>query len=185
MGDIGDYEDFDKLEVSGAIKLKVTQGNSYKVNLIGNEASKKAIKIEQHGDVLEISTRRWKGNNLDITVEVTMPRLEAFELSGACVATAKGFKGNDLEIDMNGASRLNISGNMQSIDAELSGASFLNASQMKADEVDIEASGASHIKVWASREINVEASGASHIQYGGNPKSVNVSNSGMSSISKL
>ena len=180
------YKNFDRIAASGAIKLKISQGSGYKVNLVGNEASKKAIKIEQHGDQLKISTKNWKGHsNLNITVEITMPSIRELELSGACTALAKGFKENNIEIEINGASNLDLEGQTQSLDIELSGASFLNASRLKARKVDIEASGASKIKVWADNTLHVEASGASHIQYGGNPKNVNFSNSGMSTISKL
>ncbi|MDX2305295.1 MAG: PspC domain-containing protein [Microscillaceae bacterium] len=185
-GEKADYEDFNEISAAGALTLKIHQGDSYSVNLIGDPEAIKSVKIEQHGDRLEFGLKNWDNHSEHpIIVEIVMPDLEGMELSGACLGEVEGFQQDEIELSLSGASRLNIRGETKRLDAELSGACTLNAHDFKSQEVGIDASGACQVQVWAERKIHIEASGASHIKYRGNPKNVQVENSGMSSISKI
>ena len=112
-----------------------------------------------------------------------MPELIGFDLSGASRGTVTGVKTDGLKLEVSGASRINISGEVRDLNADLSGASHLEAENLKTEKTNVEASGASKATVFVIDSLNADASGASRIIYAGNPREVKKDASGASSVS--
>jgi len=164
------------------------------------------VRLRQFGDMLELDTRDWRLFGLrkwkPIKVELTMPELRSIKLSGACSVEATGFSGDDLEIDLSGASDadldvdfdeitleltgtsdLVISGSTDELRADMSGTTSLSALSLEARSGDIETSGIASAKVFVTDDLVVSASGASDVRYKGSPR-LDVDEGRASSVSR-
>ena len=91
-------------------------------------------------------------------------------------------KNDSLKVDASGASKVKVDGETKNLDVELSGASRLDAENLKSENVSVDASGASNANVFVAGDLKVDLSGASHVNYSGNPKNLEKSTSGASSV---
>lgn len=201
-----DVKDFNRVEVSHAISLHVTQDSSYSLRIETDENLIEYLEVFTNGDQLRIRVR--DNYNLNPTkavdVYVSAPLYTGLSASGAChvFGTNKISSSSALTLGASGASEINLELKAPQVDAEVSGASTINlrgetkdltidgsgASQvhcfdLMAENVNIDISGACDADVFASVKLDADASGASHIKYKGSA-SVHQSSSGASGISK-
>ncbi|MBL4594764.1 MAG: DUF2807 domain-containing protein [Flavobacteriales bacterium] len=188
-------EDFQVLNVSNALEVVLTQGETNEVIIEGATPEDIAkVKTEVKDGKLILYTKgktKWKAN---IKVLITFKDLQRIEQSGASeISTTNAIRTEDfsikgsgaieadlelevnrLSIDFSGASDIKLSGTAESFDLTLSGASDLKASGFKAKNVKVDISGASDVRVYAEESITGKASGASTINVQGNPSERNI-----------
>lgn len=199
---------FDKLDMSSAFQIDVSQGSSFKV-MVDAERSEdlEDLEVKISGGTLIAKYRdgkggwKWNNNRKRVSITVVMPTLRQVDFSGATKSKINGF--NDLEdvvlkfsgaanseinikadkvkLDCSGASSIKMNGSSSKMDFDVSGASNINCYNFSARDVDADISGASSVKVAVSKTLNVEASGASSLRYRGQP-SVKSDVSGASSV---
>lgn len=189
---------FNSLEIGHAFEVHVFKGNTYSISATGNENDLESVEVQVNGSTLEVTLdesywsnwRNWRNNNKKIVINITMPRLKDAEFSGAAKVTLEGFVDEEemvlhgsgavklmssklvadkLTLDLSGASKIEMKGQVLKLSIDLSGASHLVLSDMIARDVDVDASGASHVELNVQKSLRVEASGASKITYLGNP----------------
>jgi hypothetical protein len=190
--------DFDALDVSGAVDLRIEQGEEYSVELIGSSREKERYKVFKDGNKLIIDLEddhrfSWKNNvitNFDeMRINITMPSLHNLELKGAGKVSLKGFNEKETEIkvigamkvrgdinvenlfvEISGASEVNLSGVGQRLNADVQGASKLNAYDFEVRNARIDVNGVSHAKVYVTGTLEMEESFASEVDYRGDPQ---------------
>lgn len=189
---------FNSLEIGHAFEVHVFKGNTYSIAATGNENDLESVEVQVNGSKLEVTLdesywtnwRNWRNNNKKIVINITMPRLKDAEFSGAAKVTLEGFVDEEemvlhgsgavklmssklvadkLTLDLSGASKVEMKGQVLKLTIDLSGASHLVLSDMIARDADVDASGASHVELNVQKSLRVEASGASKITYLGNP----------------
>lgn len=106
------------------------------------------------------------------------------DLSGAVSCIAKSLIARRVEADLSGAVALTLSGQVESLEGDFSGAVSANLSELKSRTAKIEASGACSVEVYASESLECEASGMVSVVYAGEPKTIKLDKTGMSSIKK-
>ncbi len=187
-----DIENFQKLDISGFYNVQVRQGEEYKVSISGKEKDLENIEVNNEAGALTIrsrdhSTNLFNKNRHTVSVFITMPVLEEFDLSGASTANITGFKGDNMEIslsgasnakaylqinhltlEMSGASNIDLHGEGISLDADLAGLCSLDGYNFKVDQVVVEANGASSAKVYGHKNISYSTSGVSKVNTMGN-----------------
>src|SRR5690606_41762695 len=87
-----------------------------------------------------------------------------------------------LEVDLDGASSIDVAGSVSFLDAELSGSSDLLDFGLDISNLDIDVSGASTAFLSVKETIRVKASGASTLNYKGNATILKSELSGSSQI---
>lgn len=158
-----DFSDFSRIEIGDAFELTVTRADTYSVAITAREGLFDHINVAQHGDTLKIDLQGFFLNfSHSGQATITMPELRGLELSGAAEADVSGFtSGQDLDVQLTGASRLDLAMETGEFSAELSGASQLTGS-LAATATDIVLSGASRIELEGSGgDLRLEGSGAS------------------------
>ena len=188
-----DFQDFDELVASSKFDITIVKGPDYKLELKGRERELDEVRVRQFGQTIELDTKDWKTFSLRrrkaIKVNLTMPELNRIKLSGACNLEAAGFSGDEIEIDMSGASdadleveydRIDIemtgtadlilAGRAEELIADISGTTSLHSIALEALVGDIRTSGVSSAKIFVTSELEVDANGASDVQYKGDPK---------------
>lgn len=198
--------DFTKLAMGSAFKINVAQGSSFRVTVSGREDDLNDLEYSVSRGTLKVGYKdiKWNRNREGVLVEVTLPALDGVDFSGATNAKVKGFqngRGMNIEVsgaskvemdfsadkvfvDLSGASRLTLTGKADALEGEMSGASTFDGKEFPVKEANLEASGASTASVVVNSALQADASGASRIRYSGSAKQVRSSTSGASSISR-
>ncbi len=186
---------FNSIELGSAFEVHVHKGNVYAVSVTGREKDIDELEVRSSSGKLEIGYESgwkwtWNNNRSKLVVNITLPRLNSGDFSGASKVDLQGFSNEEemslifsgaskglieglhadkLKIELSGASDCKISGHTDYLKVEASGASHLKALDFFARNVDVEASGASSAQLHVQKSLKVDASGASHVKYKGSP----------------
>jgi hypothetical protein len=211
--DIGPYQpetvtlnltDFRKVDLGSAFRVRIIQGNSYAVIIRGDRRNLDDLETFVSGNTLKSYYRNNRNRQYETEFIITMPQLTAVDFSGAVHADVTGFNTTGLfkavlsgasraaiqvsaegyEVELSGASDLDLTGSAYTMLAEVSGASLLRAFNCPVAEAEVNVSGASTARLKVTAKLTGVASGASQVRYRGNPTMVNVSTSGSSSVSQ-
>jgi len=199
--------EFNAVDVSGAIKVYVKTDSVRSVRVEADDNLLEFVETHNDGGTLHIHER--DGFNLrsrkDIKVYISGPEFRHFEASGACdiFSENKITSPSAIDLDISGASGINLELNAPAVRADLSGACTvtlkgetkdldLNGSgaskfycfDLMAENVDVEISGAGNADVNASVKLDVQVSGAGTVKYKGNA-GVNQRISGAGSVKKV
>lgn len=197
------------VNVVSDIRVTVSEGAAYGLEIKGYENIIKHIKTEVKDGILHIDydlDDTWNINDDDLKINVSVPSLSAFSMSGApdaeILGTIKGeeFKldvsgagaveienitTNKLTVDLSGVAGLKIKGGMVKIaDYDISGAGKIEAFALQTEETTTSISGAGKSEVWASAKLNADISGAGSVKYKGNPE-IRKDVSGIGSVSPM
>jgi hypothetical protein len=189
--------DFNELEITGLFDVEIVQGDHYSIELIGPESEKMKYKITQQGRTLFVkydddSEFDWKLKSFDlekININITMPELESLEIKGAGDVSLRNFDEDDLDIEilgavemdgditvrnitinLAGASKFDLRGTANTMDATIQGASQLRAYDFTTRDAMVEANGASSAKVTVTGRLEMKEGIASKISYRGSPE---------------
>ena len=201
-------EPFTGIEVSGAVSIYLSQGNTTALAIsAGEEKYNDKIKTEVKNGVLHISVEGgvWNGfnwTNRKLRAYVTIVNLERLSVSGASyvgisgtlksseltvdVSGASEAKGiidvEKLKIDISGASEVKFAGTVHNGSIDASGASKLNSYDLSFDKCNVSSSGAASVRITVNGELNADATGGSTVFYKGAGVSKQVNTSGGASI---
>ncbi len=162
-----DFTDFTGIDVGHCIELVVTPSDNYSVSVTAGENVLNHLNVHLDGATLVFSIEGW--TDIWFTswfdspkVNITMPVLSKLHLSGASNGDISGFQSShDLDVEVSGASELEIDMTMGYFSADISGASTVNGN-IFATGCDIQLSGASHSNLTGSGgNMRIDASGAS------------------------
>jgi phage shock protein PspC (stress-responsive transcriptional regulator) len=192
------YKDFNALDLSGIMNVRIQQGGEFAVDMGRDNRLKERYDVYLDGETLVISyddkrkffwNNKFWGDDDEIQIKITMPSLQEMSVTGAGKVTFNGFEENDLEvnltgavmadgdinahninIDITGASFLDLKGRGDFMDASLTGASGLRAYGYEVDRGVVEAHGASTAKVNVTSSLEITSSFASNVSYRGSPE---------------
>ena len=199
------FDDFTRVSVGSALKLDITQGDDFSIQVEVDDNLEQYLDVRRSGDTLYIGLKPRLSilfGNTTLRARVTMPQLTGLEASGASNCKISGFSSDkrlDLEasgastvrgdiasgaakIEASGASTIELTGAGADLNAVASGASTLRLEDFMVTDARVDASGASRITVNASGTLDAKASGASSVRYVGDPAKVRMDSSGASSI---
>ena len=179
-----DLEGFTRVEVGHAFEVDLVQSRFYSVVITADDNVIDDVEVTISRDTLRIGMETLFVNvqNVTLRAEVSMPTLEALELSGASRLTGS-MEVDDIGFEVSGASRLTLRGGGGQMRLDASGASQVDLSAFVVDDADVDISGASQATVNVRGRLDAEASGASQLRYLGNPSMGRIETSGASSIS--
>jgi hypothetical protein len=185
------FTDFDKVDVSDAFHVGISQGDTFSVVLRIDENVVRYLEVVKEGSTLKIGLKPAAiGIGLrTLEAEVTMPELTRLDLGGASHGSITGFKSTkglhvdvsgashltgdieagDAGFDVSGASHVTLTGSGEDVTIDASGASHVDLADFPVADASVEASGASHVTVNPSGRLDVGAGGASHVYYLGSP----------------
>ena len=200
-----DLAGFTKVRAATAFEVTIKQGPDYRVVITVDDNIKPYLDVRVDGDTLNISlkpnTVLGVGSNR-LQADVTMPALEALEVSGASRADLSGFESKadlslrasgasriqgtitagDVTADLSGASQLGLKGQGGDLKLDASGASNANLSDFPVGDADVQLSGASRAQVNMEGTLDADVSGASGLKYAGEVRLGNVETSGASNV---
>jgi len=197
---------FDSVQTSNGIDLNVTQGDSFRVEVVASAANLPKILTEVEDDTLVIRLDRQGFSGFGLFggahVNVTMPVVRSLSASGGSDLRSEGVLtgdslsvaasgGSDVSLDLrfesleataSGGSDMRLKGEVASLTTQAAGGSDLDAHSLTARNATIGSSGGSDSVITVTEVLAVNAAGGSDVVYFGNPSSVNVNASGGSDV---
>ncbi len=175
-------DDFDELEISGAFDVTVSLGDEPSVEIKIGEKLVDDLRVDQDGDRVSIGLDAgWLTINPDLEASITTNGLSRLGLDGAVRADVRDLDADRLELDLNGASRVEGDGTVGELTIEANGASRIDFADVAIDRVELEANGASQLDLTGAAEVGGELNGASTLDVSDDAR-VNVRTEGASSI---
>lgn len=199
---------FKQVEVGGAAKVMVSQGDQPSVKVEADDNLLQYIEVFQEGDKVYVRTK--KGFNLqpsgDINIYVTSSVYSKISASGACdiIGQNKITNPEDLRLEVSGAGDIKmevdapklsaevsgagsvrLKGQTKEVDLDLTGASHAYCYDLLSENTTVEISGAGSAEVYASVKLDATVSGAGNVNYKGNASDVNQHVSGAGSVKKV
>jgi hypothetical protein len=117
-----------------------------------------------------------------MSVEVSVPSLNALVLTGSGNIMVNGIKTESLTVTLSGSGNLFGSGAASSLDITISGVGNARFTQLVANNVDAVLSGSGAIFVTATKSLDASIPGSGTITYTGNPQDVTKSVTGAGAI---
>ncbi len=184
---VGSFKD---VEVGGAAKVFVSQGDQHSVKVEVDENLQQFIEVFQEGNKVIVRERR--GFNLDptgdIKIYVTSPVYNNIDVSGACdiigqtpIINPENIElhisgAGDMKMEVNapritaevsGSGNIDLKGETKSVDLDLTGAAHAHCYGLKSEETKVDISGAGSAEVYASVHLDAQVSGAGSVDYKG------------------
>jgi hypothetical protein len=198
---------FKNVDVGGAAKVMISQGDQHSVKIEGDENLLQYIEVNQEGD--RIAIRERPGFNLqptgDIRVYVTAPVFSNIDASGASDIIGQNKISNPeelrmhmsgagdikMEVDaprltfrMSGAGSIYIKGQTKDVDLEMSGAGSAHFYDLLSENTRVNLSGVGSAQVYASVKLDATVNGVGSIDYKGNATDVSQHVNGVGSVHK-
>ncbi|HCR55021.1 MAG TPA: hypothetical protein DIW27_11435 [Cytophagales bacterium] len=188
--------DFESVEISGIFDVRIEQSDDYSVEIEGSDQQKENYDVFTQNRTLVIDYENksiryfWKDDLYErdkIIITIRMPHLRELDAKGAGKLRFRNFdesdveiklsgaieadgrlEANNLDLDISGASSLDLDGAGAFMEASITGASTLRAYAYKVDRAIIEAHGASSAKVTVNETLEINKSFASNVSHRGN-----------------
>ncbi len=185
--------DFSRVSLGGAFAVNVRPGKTFSVVARGAERDVQRLDLSVADGALQGDMRPRTAFCVAcgfdrVMLDVTMPALDELELAGASTATITAFAQDamtlkalgasrieatidvkTLDIAAEGASRVRVNGEGTDLRATLTGASHIDAQEFAAQNASVHAQGASRATINASRRIDGDAVGSASVRYVDHP----------------
>jgi hypothetical protein len=195
---------FERIEVDGTARIRITQGERDQVFVAGDDAAQQGVEVDVVNGHLRIRTAGgWKFWREDRpAIEVQVRQLSHVMLSGAGELQAPGpIRGDQLVIgisgsgsvrfdelavrqlqfDISGAGDGQLAGRVEQLGLNVSGRGKLVADQLRAARARVAISGVANAELWVTDDLQLAISGAGKIDFWGHPV-VRRSVSGMGNV---
>lgn len=142
---------FDEVSLDGAVNVVYQPGDSFTYRVEGQSAALGQLAIYVADHTLHIGNKNAQASDMavndSVTVYVTSPSLEEFELAGAGNFTAaQPLNATDFHIELAGAGNINIAQlTCNDLDVEVTGTGNITLGMVKAIEVDTEITGSGNV----------------------------------------
>jgi len=184
---------FDSVNVSGSVRIELTQGDTDQVTVIGDHDAQRSVHLDVSGNELNIQTHGgWKFWNRDqVEMKVQMRSIKGVNISGASdIVAIKPIVADSLDINISGKGEVRFSnlsakqldfeisgagsgimgGKVDKLIVNVSGAGKIAADNLRAGQADINISGAGSTDLWVTDELSINVSGVGSVSYWGRPK---------------
>lgn len=194
-GSVNLEDEFDKISINEWVTATIVYGEENSVHMEGDESDLKELKARVKNGKLKIYSHNdhyvWNRFKDNVEIIITCKDLNYLESNGASNIRVEGFKDLDrlkielngattlktkdltvetLDLEVNGAAKVNLKGAGNLLELESNGASTINSYQYNAQTVDLKIAGAASCYVQASELIKGNAAGVSKIRFKGDAK---------------
>lgn len=163
---------FSAVTLAGVGRLVIDQSGSESLTITADDNLLPYIETSVRGNSLLISIR----NNTtfddvsELTYQLTVNDLDRLQLDGGGDVAINNLQAVDWSLELNGAGRITVSGEVSRQTVAINGAGSYEAAELKSQEATIEHSGAGTAVVQVSDLLDVTISGIGSVEYIGDPE---------------
>lgn len=186
--EVRDVAEFRGLDVEGGSRLEISVGDEQRVQVEAPQSVLDDIETEVRDGTLYVRTRAksWVvgGGAARVTIRVAVARLDSLRLAGGHSASIRGFAGGESKIDVEGAVKLDASGELDQLTVHLAGAGTANLSDLTAASAQVTVDGVGRVIVHPTETLDATMNGLGAIHYVGSPRDVRTRMNGLGSIGR-
>lgn len=177
-----DVEPFEKVKVSGAIKVDIVCGEPQMLTVTTDDNLFESVKTVVEKKELSVSFAHSVSSKIGIRLQIGMQDISSLRMYGATKAAISNLDAQKLLIRGSGASKVTASGRCRNLEVRFSGAGNLSAGELLSEKLKIKLTGSAKAVVHASEEITVKIAGAGKVVCHGNPAKVHKHVSGAGQV---
>lgn len=175
---------FKAIDTTGAFDIKVTCQKPASFEIEADDNILPLIKTDVRDGILFVTSEQRINPSRVIELRINLPELAAVTSRGAGQVNVADANSEDLKLESMGAASMEAAGKAKSVSVSSTGAGKIDTSKLIAEKARVSVTGAASVDVYATEQLDVTVSGAGSVTYGGDPKIVNKSVSGIGSVSK-
>lgn len=151
---------FTGVSAADRIRVEVSIGDSYRVDVSGSEADKVTTRVDDGTLVIRRTHRPfWGGTpSIDAQVHVTMPAVDSLASSRGAELIAANVTADNMSLAAAMGGELRVSGTCGKLDAAVSMGGSIRAQELQCRDADIAASMGGDARVFASNSFDAAAS---------------------------
>jgi len=175
---------FKGIETTGAYEVEVMCQKPASFEIEADDNILPLIRTDVRDGVLYVTSEKSYNPSRAVRLRISLPELTAVSSRGAGEVTIQDAQSDDLKIESMGAASIKAAGKVKSATISSSGAGDIDANRLQTEKARVTVAGAASVNVYATEQLDVTISGVGSVTYGGNPKTVNKSVSGIGSVNK-
>jgi hypothetical protein len=173
---------FTAVDLAGSNNVTVHVGDKQTVTVHGDDNLIRYVTTTVQDGTLAVGQSHDFSTTAPMSVEITVPALDASTLSGAGVLTVTGVAADHFTVRAPGSGVLVVTGTATTLDASLSGTGDVRLDGLAAHDATATVSGTGRLLVNVSHSLDATVSGVGSILYTGNPTDVTKKVTGTGSI---
>jgi len=177
-----DVTPFTSIELAGSNNLVVRVGEEQSVVVKADDNLIDRVTTQVQSGTLVIGNNGSFSTESPMSVDVTVPTLDALTLSGSGNIAIDGIEAESLKVTLPGRGTLTGNGTATRLDVTVSGSGVVQFTHVVATDVQAAVSGSGTIFVTATKSLDAAVSGSGAILYAGTPQNVTRSITGSGAI---
>lgn len=177
--------DFSRVSAAAGVNVDVAAGADYSVVATGSAEGLERLEVKVVSGELQIRRKakgwRWTRNDT-VNVKVSLPALDAVDVSSGASVDAAGVDAGAFAIDVSSGGSLDILGRCDALTVDVSSGGSVDADKFECRTANASASSGGSADIFASESINASASSGGSVDVSGAPKTVNKSTSSGGSV---
>jgi hypothetical protein len=145
-----------RIKIDGVVDLRVRQGSPASLVLSGDPRWIGKMTTLQSGDTVVIGTEMHMGRRNGVRADVVLPNLREVSSESVGMTEITGFKGEELELSLNGAGSMNVNADFRIISASLGGVGSMKLAGMNSERITLDLQGAGYVTL-AGRSKSLKA----------------------------
>jgi hypothetical protein len=175
---------FTRVELAGSANVTIHAGAAPYVVVHADDNLLARVTTQVHAGTLVIGTRGSFTTSSPMTVEVSVPSLQALTASGSGALSASNIQGPRVSVRLSGSGTVHASGTVTRLDVSAGGSGDAQLGHLAARDVHAAVSGSGQIVTHAANTLQASAAGSGTIVYAGNPAHVTKSITGSGTITR-
>lgn len=173
---------FTRVDLVGASTVTIGVGGEQQVVVRADDNLVDRVTTEVRGGTLVVGSTGSFETAVPMSVQVTVPSLDAVRLSGSGTLAVDGHELETLAIALSGAGTIRGAGTVTTLDVDLSGAGNVELGQLRARDAAVSVSGTGSVVVHVTGTLDADVSGTGSIAYTGEPDRVSKEITGTGSV---
>jgi hypothetical protein len=179
-----DVDVFGEVELSGTNEVRIGVGAEQRVVVRGDDNLVGLVTTDVHGGVLVIDDTGSFETATPMSVEITVPSLDAVRLSGSGTISIDGHELDALAVDLPGAGSIRGAGTVTTIDVDLAGTGDVDLAPLVVRDATVDVSGTGTVVVHVTGSLDANVSGTGSVIYTGEPDRVEQEITGTGSVTR-
>lgn len=176
---------FHSVDLRGAADIRVTVGPATSLTVTASDATLEKLRTPVQNGMLVIELDdgwSWFGGRGPVSIDISLPVLNAFAVNGAGKIRIHGVQGEALALVLQGAGELEADGMVRALNARINGAGNMNLARLVSTDATLAVNGAGNLDAHVTGSLEAEVNGVGTIRYAGPPQKVESRINGIGSI---
>jgi len=175
---------FSSVALAGSSDVIIHAGAAQSVVVHADDNLLGRVTTQVRAGTLVIGARGSFTTSSPMTVEVSVPSLQALALSGSGALTASNIQGPRMSVRLSGSGAVRASGTVTRLEVSVGGSGDAELGQLAARDVHAAVSGSGRIVTHVANTLQASVPGSGTIVYSGNPAHVTTSIIGSGAITR-